>query len=169
MELTRRGLQRLRRSFANVRLIFSDKRTTLMNTTDSGIAYELSRTYPVSQEALFKALTSSAVLKRIWGVQEINVDARVGGNAIATYIVGDQDWSFTITYTDVTPNESLKWVTRFKSFPTKETRVSVLLKRADKGTELILQMQNFESAEERDANRRAWERGLAILADVVKS
>jgi len=138
-----------------------------MNPTDSGIAYELSRTYPVSQEALFNALTSSEALKRIWGVQEITVDARAGGNAIATYIVGSQDWSFTITYTEVAPNERLKWVTRFKSFPTKETRVTVLLKRADEGTELTLQMENFESAEERDANRQAWERGLAILADVV--
>jgi hypothetical protein len=28
-------------------------------------------------------------------------------------------------------------------------------------------MENFESTEECDANRQAWERGLAILADVV--
>jgi hypothetical protein len=28
-------------------------------------------------------------------------------------------------------------------------------------------MENFESTEECDANRQAWERGLAILAEVV--
>ena len=49
-----------------------------MNTKDTGIAYELSRAFTASPEALFDALTNSSVLKRIWGVQEINVDARVG-------------------------------------------------------------------------------------------
>jgi len=140
-----------------------------MNPTDSGIEYELSRTYSASPEALFKALTNAVVLKRIWGVQEINVDAHVGGQAVATYIVDGQDWSFTITYTELAPADGrLQWVTRFKSFPSKETRVTVLLKQDDAGTVLTLRMGNFESTEERDANRRAWENGLAILADVVR-
>lgn len=140
-----------------------------MNPTDTGIAYELSRTYSASPEALFNALTNSVMLKRIWGVQEIEVNARVGGDAVATYIVEGQDWSFTITYTELTLDEGrLRWVTRFKRFPTKETRVSVLLRSGETGTELTLRMENFESTEERDANRLAWERGLAILADVVE-
>jgi len=135
---------------------------------DTGIAYELSRTYSASPEALFNALTNAAVLKRIWGVQEIDVDARVGGHAVATYIVEGQDWSFTITYTELALDEGkLGWVARFKNFPAKETRVSVRLKQTDKGTVLTLRMENFESTEECDANRQAWERGLATLADVV--
>ena len=139
-----------------------------MNSMDTGIAYELSRTYSASPEALFNALTNAAVLKRIWGVQEIDVDARVGGHAVATYIVEGQDWSFTITYTELTLDEGrLGWVARFKNFPSKETRVSVRLKQVDKGTALTLRMENFESTEECNANRQAWERGLAILADVV--
>ena len=71
-----------------------------MNQPDTGIDYELSRTYSASPAAIFSALTNAAVLKRIWGVQEINVDARVGGQAVATYLVEGQDWSFTITYTE---------------------------------------------------------------------
>ena len=57
-----------------------------MRPTDSGIGYELSRTFAASPDALFDALTSATVLKRIWGVQEIDVDARVGGRAIAIYV-----------------------------------------------------------------------------------
>src|SRR5215475_4643745 len=122
-----------------------------MKSMDTGIAYELSRTYLASPEALFNALTNAAALKRIWGVQEIDVDARVGGYAVATYIVEGQDWSFTITYTELTLDDGrLAWVARFKNFPSKETRVSVLLKPGDEGTVLTLRMENFESTEERD-------------------
>ena len=140
-----------------------------MNQPDTGIDYELSRTYSASPAAIFSALTNAAVLKRIWGVQEINVDARVGGQAVATYLVEGQDWSFTITYTELAPADGrLRWVTRFKSFPSKETRVTVLLTEGDNGTVLTLRMGNLESTEERDANRQAWERGLAILGDCVR-
>ena len=139
-----------------------------MDSTDSKFAYELSQIYPVPPESLFEALTDATVLKKIWGVQQIAVDARVGGKTSAVYVDAGQDWSFTITYTEVVPNRTLRWITHFKSFPTKETRVRVLLKDAATGTELTIRMENFETAEERDANRQAWERGLATLADVVK-
>ena len=139
-----------------------------MNSTDSKFAYELSQSYPVPPESLFEALTDATVLKKVWGVQEITVDARVGGKTSAVYVEAGQDWSFTITYTDVVPNRTLGWLTHFKNFPTKETRVRVLLNDAAAGTELTIRMENFETAEERDANRQAWERGLATLADVMK-
>lgn len=139
-----------------------------MSPTDSGMGYELSRTFSASPDALFDALTSATVLKRIWGVQEIDVDARVGGRAIAVYVVDGQDWSFTLTYSELARDEGrLSWLARFKSFPSKETRVSVQLAQVNGGTALTLRMENFESAEECNANRQAWERGLAILADIV--
>jgi hypothetical protein len=45
--------------------------------------------------------------------------------------------------------------------------VTVLLRQADRGTLVTLRMENFESTEERDANKPAWEQGLAILGGVV--
>jgi len=66
-----------------------------MKSTDSELGYELSEIYPVSRERLFRALTDATVLKKIWGVQQITVDARVGGRTSAVYIDGGQDWSFT--------------------------------------------------------------------------
>jgi uncharacterized protein YndB with AHSA1/START domain len=139
-----------------------------MNSTDSKLAYELSEIYPVPRERLYQALTDATALKRIWGVQQITVDARVGGETDAVYVEGGQDWSFTLTYTEVVPNRTLKWVTHFKSFPSKETRVTVLLEDAATGTRLTIRMATFETIEERDANRQAWQRGLATLADVLK-
>ena len=97
-----------------------------MNPTDTGIEYELTRTYSASLETLFHALTNPMVLKRIWGVQDISVDARVGGQAVATYIAEGQDWSFTITYTELALEAGrMRWVARFKNFPSKGTRVTV--------------------------------------------
>jgi hypothetical protein len=56
-----------------------------MNPTDTGIQYELSRAYSALPAALFNALTNSMVLERMWGVQEIGVDAQVGGPSDGTF------------------------------------------------------------------------------------
>src|SRR5262245_48712578 len=91
-----------------------------MNPIGSGISYELSRAFSAPAEALFDALTSATVLKRIWRVQEVDVDARVGGGAVAVYVINGQDWSFNLTYNELSRDEGrLSWVARFKSFPLK--------------------------------------------------
>ena len=56
-----------------------------MNTHAANTSYELSGIYPVSRERLYRALTDKAMLKKIWGVQQITVDARVGGRTDAVY------------------------------------------------------------------------------------
>ena len=146
----------------------STKEENAMSLLDVNTAYEISKTFPVSPDKVYSALTDSSVLKKIWGVQSINVDAKVGGKTNAIYVEGNQDWSFTITYLEVVPNEKLKWLTHFKSFPSKETRVTLLFKKAEAGTELIIRMENFESKEERDANKGAWETGLKTLEGILK-
>jgi uncharacterized protein YndB with AHSA1/START domain len=137
-----------------------------MAAIDSGIGYELSETYPVSRERLFLALTDAAILKEIWGVQQIDVDARVGGRTTAIFLA-DGDWSFTITYSEIVPNQRLEWTTRFKAFPTKATRVTVTIEEVERGSTLVIRMGNFETADERDANREAWRAGLASLAPTL--
>ena len=140
-----------------------------MSSTGSSIGYELSRTFAASPEALFDALTSAKVLKRIWSVQEIEVDARVGGKTSAIYVLDGQDWSFTISYSDLARNLGrLAWTVQFKSSPSKEIRVVVQLTRVNGGTAMRLGMDNFESTAECSANRQAWERGLAILAEIIE-
>ena len=142
--------------------------SSTMDTFDSKTGYELKKIYPVSQEKVFKALTNPEVLRKIWGVQSISVDARVGGKTNAVYVDSTTDWSFTITYSEVVPNEKLKWVTHFKSFPNKETRVTLLFDQAEAGTEFTVRMENFESSEERDANKTAWKNALDTLDKILK-
>src|SRR5436190_24359051 len=105
-----------------------------MTAIDSGIGYELSETYPVPAERLFQALTDAAVLKRIWGVQQIEVDARVGGQTRAVFLADGQDWSFTITYSDIVPNRRLQRTTHFNAVPTKATRVTVTIDEVERGS-----------------------------------
>ena len=68
-----------------------------MTPTASGIGYELSRTFSASPDALFDALTSAPVLKRMWGVQEIDVmrvsaqhDGRRWEAAFERDVLGDE-------------------------------------------------------------------------------
>jgi uncharacterized protein YndB with AHSA1/START domain len=138
-----------------------------MSAIESGIGYELSETFQVSRERLFNALIDPAVLKSIWGVQEITVDPRAGGKAHAVFNAGGQDWSFTLTYLEIVPPQRLRWITHFKSFPSKETRVAVRIDNEDSGTRLTITMGNFETAEERDANRQAWQQGLRRLLEML--
>ena len=45
--------------------------------------------------------------------------------------------------------------------------MTALLKEVDNGTELTIRMENFETAAERDANKQAWQSGLATLAGIL--
>jgi uncharacterized protein YndB with AHSA1/START domain len=139
-----------------------------MNSTDSGIGYELTETYSVTSERLFQALTDAAILKEIWGVQQIDVDARVGGRTTAVFMADGQDWSFTITYGVIVPNQRLEWTTHFKAFPTKATRVVVTIDEVERGSRLVIRMGNFETAAERDANQEAWRAGLTTLGEYLR-
>jgi hypothetical protein len=42
-----------------------------MSPTDSGISYELSRTFSASPDALFDAVISAPILKLIWGFKKL--------------------------------------------------------------------------------------------------
>jgi uncharacterized protein YndB with AHSA1/START domain len=138
-----------------------------MDTIDNNTAYELSPVFPVSQETLFNALINEAILKRIWGVSSITVDARPNGKARAQLEIDGENWDFTLTYQEVVQNERLRWVVHFDRFPTKETRVTLWFKATTGGAEVTIRMENFETSEERDGNRQAWEAGLARLEGLI--
>jgi uncharacterized protein YndB with AHSA1/START domain len=140
-----------------------------MNPIDTNTSYELTRLFPANPDQLFGALIDSSILKQIWGVQSITVDARPEGIARAVYRIGEQNWDFTITYKEVIPNQKLGWIVHFDSYPTKETKVTILMNKVSAGTELKLRMENFENSQERNGNRQAWESALLKLAEILKS
>jgi hypothetical protein len=140
---------------------------TTIDTIDKNTAYELSHAFPVTQATLFDAFINSAILKDIWGVSSITVDARPGGQARARLTIDQENWDFTITYQELVPASKLRWVVHFDRFPSKETSVKLLFKPTVSGSEATVRMENFENPQERDANKQAWEAALSMLEGIV--
>ena len=69
-----------------------------MATIDQTRAYELSHAYPVSQATLFDAFLNAAVLKDIWGVSSITVDATPGGLSRAKLTVDGVNWGRYVSH-----------------------------------------------------------------------
>jgi uncharacterized protein YndB with AHSA1/START domain len=138
------------------------------SVTDT-LSYELSQTLRVSQEALFNAFLDPATLKTMLGVSSITVDARPKGQARAHMTIVDENWDFTITYQEIIPNEKLRWLVHFDRFPSKKIQAMLSFTRTTEGAEVAVQMDHFESIQERDANRAAWQGALRTLAALIGS
>jgi hypothetical protein len=55
----------------------------------------------------------------------------------------------------------------FDDFPAKETRAALLFSATAGGSEVTVRMENFETSQERDANKQAWEGALRRLESIV--
>ena len=138
-----------------------------MGTLHKDTAYEISKVFLATEEELFNAFISEPLLKKIWGVSSITIDARPNGQARAKLAFANENWDFTIIYKEVVPNEKLSWIVHFDRFPSKETWVTLLFKKTTNGTELIFRQENFENSQERDDNRQANEMALETLEGLV--
>ena len=138
-----------------------------MSALDDDTAYELAAEFPVARSVLFNAFIDEEKLRRMWGVSSISVDARPNGQARALLEIDGERWDFTITYREVVPPDVLRWVVHFDRFPGKEIRVALLFKTTAGGAGVTVRMENFDTPEERDANRGAWEAGLATLKTLL--
>jgi uncharacterized protein YndB with AHSA1/START domain len=85
------------------------KDTTTTDRINDNTAYELSRVFPVTLETLFNGFINEAILKNIWGVSSITVDARPNGQARTQLEIDGENWDFTLTYQEVIQNEKLRW------------------------------------------------------------
>jgi uncharacterized protein YndB with AHSA1/START domain len=140
---------------------------TTVETIDQTRTYELSHAYPVSQTTLFNAFLNAAVLKDIWGVSSITVDATLGGLARAKLTVDGVNWDFTLTYQELIRPDKLRWIVHFDHFPSKEARATLSFLATAAGSAVTVRMENFETSEDRDANRQAWEAGLKKLEAIL--
>jgi len=138
-----------------------------LDSIDNSTAYEISREFPATQETLFRSFIDEATLKSIWGVSSITVEAKPGSNARAILQIDNENWNFTITYQEVVPSDKLRWVVHFDRFPSKEIRVTLWFQPATNGARVTVRMENFESSEERDANKQAWEGALRTLEGLI--
>ena len=139
----------------------------MMDTIDKNTAYELSHNFHVPEATLFNAFINPATLKELWGVSSITVDARPSGQARAKLTIDNENWDFTLTYQELVPHNKLLWVVHFDRFPSKETWVTLSFRATAGGSEVTIRMENFETSQERDANRQAWEGALKRLEAIV--
>ena len=136
---------------------------------DPGTAYVIKRTYACAPQNLYDAFLNAHVLKSIWGLKSINiVSATVGGTAAAAMPAEYKQWDFVLTYKELDPPHRLRWYSYFPTYPTKETRVTLDFRAVDDGTELTFVQENFETSEERDANRQAITAALEKLDGLLK-
>ena len=133
--------------------------------TTSETHFELSRTYETGQATLFNAFIDRDTLRHIWGVSTISVDARPRGQTRAELSFGGENWNFTLTYLALIPYETLQWIIHFDRFPAKEPRATLSFSTVPNGARVTVRMENFESAQECDENKQAWDGALAKLAD----
>lgn len=134
-----------------------------MDTIDQNTAFELSREFSVAPPNLFAAFIDAATLKEIWGVSRIAVDARPNGQARAELTIDGENWDFTILYQEVVPYEKLRWIVHFDRLPGKEPQATLLFRPTAAGSAVTVRMENFETSQDRDANRQAWEGALMTL------
>ena len=138
-----------------------------MTSDNLKLGYELVRYYPVSPATLFDAFLSENILKQLWGVRSIQINAEVGKESAARMQTGDEYWDFRLKYETIDPARKLQWLVYFDRFPDKEFQVSLDFKPVDDGVELTVCQQNFDNTQERDNNKNAWGQALEKLLTLI--
>jgi uncharacterized protein YndB with AHSA1/START domain len=131
-------------------------------------AFEISCKFTFSTEKLYNAFLSEDILKKIWGVTSISIDAKPEGKARAIFRIGEENWDFTITYKELIPNEKIRWIVHFDRFPEKETRVTLLFNSRAEGADFKIRMENLSGETERNEHCGAWKNALNSLHEILK-
>ncbi|GEM_PF-4145230 len=130
-------------------------------------SYEISKYFKCSPENLFHAFTDKATLKKIWGLSEITMDARKGGKAEAKLQIGNENWDYTLTYTDFVPHEKLSWEVRFERMPDKVIKAKCSFTKQETGTLLKMRQWNFENEQEWELHKASIEKSLQMLEEIL--
>jgi uncharacterized protein YndB with AHSA1/START domain len=124
----------------------------------------LERFYPVAPEQVWRAWTDPQALKRWFGpggaqpVALAELDVRVGGRFRVQFGgPGGAEHEVQGVYREVVPNRRLVFTWTWpRSTPERESLVSIELRKAGRGTELVFtHAQHYDEAV-RDGHRRGW-------------
>jgi len=131
----------------------------------------LNRSYPVPPERVWRAWTDPEAIKRWWGpggedaVSFARLDVREGGRF--RIVFGGTDGKaheVQGVYKEVVPHRRLvfTWVWP-NSTPERESLVTIELRAAGRGTELVFTHERFFDAAVRDGHRNGWTEALLKL------
>ncbi len=131
----------------------------------------LTRSYPVAPEKVWRAWTDPQAVKKWWGpgnnepVSLAELDLRVGGRF--RIVFGGPDGKAhecAGIYREVVPNRKLVFTWTWpNSTPERESLVTVTLRSAGKGTELVFLHEQFVDEKVRDDHKRGWSGALDKL------
>jgi uncharacterized protein YndB with AHSA1/START domain len=136
----------------------------------------LERFYPVAPEKVWRAWTDPQALKRWFGpggpqpVALAELDVRVGGRLRVCFGGADgNEHEVRGVYREVVPPRRLVFTWSWpRTTPERESLVSIELRKAGRGTELIFtHAQHFDEAV-RDGHRRGWSESFAKLETYLK-
>jgi uncharacterized protein YndB with AHSA1/START domain len=121
------------------------------------------RTFPVSPEKVWRALTDPDGLKRWmapsddYAVPVAEADVRVGGRyRIVMRAPDGEEHDVSGVYREVLLNRKLVYTWSWKSTPERESLVTIELRAAGTGTELTVVHQQFHDEETRDLHEQGW-------------
>ena len=136
---------------------------THVNAQKENIKFSITKIFKASPEKLYNAFLDSNALKRVWGVQSIKVNPKVGGKAEAKFMIDNVDWSFVLTYLEMKPGKKLKWKADFNKYPNKKPVTTLTFKKVKEGTEFNVTQEYLETTDDMEGGSSAWTSGLENL------
>jgi uncharacterized protein YndB with AHSA1/START domain len=131
----------------------------------------LNRSYPVPPEKVWRAWTDPQALKRWFGpggedpVSLAQLDVRVGGRF--RIVFGGPDGKahdVQGVYKEVVPHRKLVFTWTWpSSTPERESVITIELRAAGRGTELVFRQEQFFDSTVRDNHRRGWTESFVKL------
>jgi uncharacterized protein YndB with AHSA1/START domain len=127
-------------------------------------ALNLSRSYPVAPEKVWRAWTDPEAVKKWWGpdtghaVSLAELDVRVGGRfRIVFGGVDGTEHECAGVYREVVPNRRLAFTWCWpRTTPERVSLVTIAFKRVPGGTELDFRHDQFFDEQARDSHKRGW-------------
>ena len=136
----------------------------------------LSRSYPVAPQKVWRAWTDPEALKRWWGPGEhdrvslAQLDVRVGGRF--RIVFGGPDGKMhecAGVYKEVVPNRKLVFTWHWpNSTPERISVVTIEFHGSPTGTDLVFKHEQLFDEKARDDHKRGWSASLDKLADFFK-
>jgi uncharacterized protein YndB with AHSA1/START domain len=140
----------------------------------AGPSLTITRRYGAPREAVFRAFTDPQVLKQWFApsddfsVPVAAAELRAGGRyRIVMRSPDGEEHRVGGVYREIEAPRRLVFTWAWESTPERESLVTIELKEAGGGTELVLTHERFADAETRDKHQQGWEGCLARLTKVL--
>jgi uncharacterized protein YndB with AHSA1/START domain len=120
------------------------------------------RRIKASPAKVWAAITRPEQMLQWWGPDagptlKVEADVRPGGRfSIVFRLLNGEEHNPTGVYQEVLPEQKLVFTWEWPGMPERASLVTILLKRIDSGTELILTHEHLPDEEARESHEKGW-------------